>query len=99
MRPGVLHYHGPVADQENIAFKALRNLRYHSLQGKLNYKPDGEYKLGLRLEGKNPELFSGHAVAFNLNLSGQLPALLQKGILAGDFDRPILEQVKSAGKH
>ena len=99
LRPGVLHYQGPIADESNIAFKALRNLRYHNLQGKLDYQPNGDYRLGLRLEGKNPEVFSGHAVAFNLNLTGQLPELLQKGLLAGgDFDKPILEQIKNNGK-
>lgn len=99
LRPGVLHYQGPIADESNIAFKALRNLRYHNLQGKLDYQPNGDYRLGLRLEGKNPEVFSGHAVAFNLNLTGQLPELLQKGLLAGgDFDQPILEQIKKNGK-
>lgn len=99
IEPGVLRYRGPVVDERNIAFSALRNLRYHSLQGKLNYQPGGDYQLGLRLEGKNPELLSGHPVAFNLKLSGQLPELLQKGILAGDFDKPILEQIKTNGKH
>jgi len=98
LRPGVLRYQGPVADESNIAFKALRNLRYHNLQGKLDYQPSGDYRLGLRLEGKNPEVFSGHPVAFNLNLTGQLPELLQKGLLAGDFDQPILEQIKTNGK-
>lgn len=98
-RPGILRYQGPIADGGNIAFKALRNLRYHSLQGKLNYQPNGDYLLGLRLEGKNPELLSGHPLAFNLNLSGKLPELLQKGLLAGDFEQPILEQVKTQPRH
>jgi hypothetical protein len=98
-RPGVLRYQGPVSDNENLAFSALRNLQYHSLQAKLNYQPDGHYQVGLRLEGKNPRVLSGHAVAFNLNLNGLLPDLLQKGILAGDFEKPILEQVKAAGRH
>lgn len=90
-RPGVIRYVGP-ADSENIAFKALRNLVYQSLQAKVNYRPNGDYHLGLRLEGNNPEVLSGHPLAFNLNISGQLPELLQKGILAGDFERTILEQ-------
>lgn len=88
--PGVFRYQGPVADKENIAFRALRNLEYHSLQAKVNYQPNGDYRLGLRLEGSNPEVLSGHPLAFNLNLSGQLPKLLQKGIMAGDFERAIL---------
>ncbi|AMK77647.1 hypothetical protein A1342_18205 [Methylomonas methanica] len=90
-QPGVLRYVGP-ADNQNIAFKALRNLVYQHLQAKVNYRPNGEYHLGLRLEGSNPEVLSGHPLAFNLNISGQLPELLQKGILAGDLERTILEQ-------
>jgi hypothetical protein len=91
-RPGVLRYQGPTADKENIAFKALRNLSYHSLQAKVNYRPNGDYHLGFRLEGSNPEVLSGHPLAFNLNISGQLPELLRRGIQAGDFEKAILEQ-------
>ncbi|WP_103974712.1 intermembrane phospholipid transport protein YdbH family protein [Methylovulum psychrotolerans] len=94
-RPGVLHYQGPVADKENVAFRALRNLQYHNLQAKVNYRPNGDYHVGLRLEGSNPEVLSGHPLAFNLNLSGQLPELLQRGIMAGDFERAILKEAKS----
>ncbi|WP_445368041.1 intermembrane phospholipid transport protein YdbH family protein [Methylomonas sp. BW4-1] len=90
-QPGVLRYMGP-ADSQNIAFKALKNLVYRNLQAKVNYRPNGDYHLGLRLEGNNPEVLSGHPLAFNLNISGQLPELLQKGILAGDLERTILEQ-------
>ena len=96
--PGVLRYQGPVVDDENIAFKALRNMLYHKLQATFNYNRTGGYELGLRVEGKNPDVLSGYPVAFNLNLSGQLPELLQKGILAGDFTRPIMEQIKKSGK-
>jgi len=95
IRPGVLHYQGPVADKENVAFRALRNLQYHNLQAKVNYRPNGDYHVGLRLEGSNPEVLSGHPLAFNLNLSGQLPELLQRGIMAGDFERAILKEAKS----
>ncbi|MDD2723581.1 MAG: YdbH domain-containing protein [Methylovulum sp.] len=93
-RPGVLRYQGPVADKENLAFRALRNLEYHSLQAKVNYRPNGDYHLGLRMEGGNPEVLSGHPLAFNLNLSGHLPELLQRGFMAGDFERVILEEAK-----
>ncbi len=95
-RPGVLRYQGPVADKENLAFRALRNLEYHSLQAKVNYQPNGGYHLGLRLEGSNPEVLSGHPIAFNLNLSGQLPELLKKGMMAGDFERAILDAASTA---
>ncbi|MDD5126305.1 YdbH domain-containing protein, partial [Methylovulum sp.] len=65
-----------------------------SLQAKVNYRPNGDYHLGLRMEGGNPEVLSGHPLAFNLNLSGHLPELLQRGFMAGDFERVILEEAK-----
>jgi len=91
-QPGVLRYQGPATDESNIAFKALRNLVYHKLQASLDYQPSGDYQLGLRLEGNNPELMAGHPLAFNLNLSGHLPELLQRSLLSGDFERSVLEE-------
>jgi len=94
-RAGVLRYRGPQATGENMALKALGNLRYEKLQATLNYRPSGDYQVGLRVEGNNPQVFSGYPLAFNLNLHGHLPDLLQKGIMAGDFEKPILEQVQN----
>jgi hypothetical protein len=91
-----LRYQAPGATEDNLALKTLSNMRYHSLQAKLNYQPSGDYRVGVRLEGKNPQVLSGHLVAFNLNLTGSLPELIKKGIMAGDFDKPILEQIKNA---
>ncbi|WP_197488510.1 intermembrane phospholipid transport protein YdbH family protein [Methylomonas koyamae] len=91
-RPGTLRYQSP-ADDGNLAFQALRNLVYHRLQAQLNYQPSGDYRIGLRLEGHNPEVLSGHPLAFNLNISGQLPELLRRGLVTGNFERAILEQV------
>ena len=96
-RSGRLSYLGP-ADGDNLAFKALRNLVYHTLKATLDYRPNGDYQLGLRLEGHNPELMSGHPLAFNLNLSGHLPELLQRSLLSGDFERSVLEQSRHAAE-
>lgn len=97
-RSGKLSYLGPAADGDSLAFKALRNLVYHTLKATLDYRPNGDYRLGLRLEGHNPELMSGHPLAFNLNLSGHLPELLQRSLLSGNFERSVLEQSRHAGK-
>lgn len=96
--PGVLRYRGPATDPDNIAFKALRNLAYHTLQGKLDYRADGEYRIGLRLEGNNPELMDGYPVAFNLNLTGRLSELMRAGLLSGDWDRAILNEAEKQGR-
>ncbi len=97
-RPGMLSYQGPAADSDNLAFKALRNLMYHSLQARLDYRPTGDYQLGLRLEGNNPDVMTGHPLAFNLNINGKLPEILRKSILSGDFEHSILEQSKNRNK-
>jgi hypothetical protein len=94
-QPGKLSYQGPTTEGDNLAFKALRNLVYHDLQAGLDYQPSGDYRLSLHLQGKNPDLLDGHPLAFNLNLSGKLPELLQRSLLSGDFDRSVLEQMKN----
>jgi hypothetical protein len=94
-QPGKLSYQGPAAEGDNLAFKALRNLVYHDLQAGLDYQPSGDYRLSLHLQGNNPDLLDGHPLAFNLNLSGKLPELLQRSLLSGDFDRSVLEQMKN----
>jgi len=93
--PGRLRYDGPSVDS-GLAFRALRNFAYRRLLARLDYRPAGDYRLGLRLEGSNPDVLAGHAIAFNLRLQGQLPELLQQGILAGNFERPVLEQYEQA---
>jgi hypothetical protein len=93
--PGVIRYLGPVADNESLAFSALRNLAYHNLQARVNYLSNGDYRLGLRLEGSNPEVLSGYPLTFSLNISGHLPELLRRGIATGDFERIIMEEAKT----
>lgn len=93
--PGVIRYQGPAADNENLAFAALRNLAYHTLQARVNYQPNGDYRLGLRLEGSNPLVLSGHPLVFNLNIGGHLPELLRRGIATGDFERVIMQQANT----
>ncbi|NJD04893.1 MAG: hypothetical protein FIA97_00145 [Methylococcaceae bacterium] len=93
--PGVFRYRGPAAD-DSLAFRALRNFLYRQLQARLDYRPSGDYRLGVRLEGHNPDVLAGHPIAFKLNVSGRLPELLRQGILAGDFERPVLEMYQNA---
>lgn len=92
--PGVLHYRGPAAQVDNIAFQALSHMLYHTAKATVNYQTDGTYALALRLEGNNPALLAGHPLALNLTITGQLPELLRASLLSGDFSRTLLEQVQ-----
>lgn len=79
----------------NIGLQALENFHYKDLSGTLNYQSDGNYVITIRLEGKNPDLYGGHPVVFNLNINGLLPALFEAMFMTGSFEESILKQIKS----
>ena len=64
----------------SLMVKALDNFQYDKLQVKLNRDADGEAALGLHIDGRNPDLYDGYPVEFNLNLTGKLDEILTKGI-------------------
>lgn len=82
----------PVAD--NIGLQALRDFRYSRLDLGVNYDADGQYRLVLKLDGHNPQLYSGHPIAFNMNINGALPGLFQGALLSGDFSAYLLKQLQ-----
>ena len=79
---------------DNIALQALQDFRYDALDLKLNYKTNGDYTIHSRLEGRNPQLYDGYPIAFNINLTGSLPGLLRASLVTGDFHSEILKQIK-----
>ena len=79
----------------NIGLQALENFQYSDLSGTLNYQSDGNYVITIRLEGKNPDLYGGHPVVFNLNVNGSLPALFEAMFMTGSFEESILKQIRS----
>jgi hypothetical protein len=79
----------------NIGLKALENFQYKELSGKLNYQSDGNYVLTIHLDGKNPDLYGGHPVVFNLNVNGLLPELFESMFMTGSFEESILKQIRS----
>lgn len=78
----------------NIAVQALQDFRYDLIDATLNYQFDGAYSIRARIEGKNPTLYGGYPVAFNLNLSGALPGLMRASLITGDFHDEIMKQIK-----
>lgn len=93
--PGRLAYtQGGVAGS-NIGLQAMENFQYKDLSGTLNYQSDGAYQIAIRLEGNNPDLYGGHPVVFNLNISGSFPELFEAMFITGDFEEAILNEVRS----
>jgi len=79
----------------NIGLQALENFQYKDLSGTIDYQSDGVYQIAIRLEGNNPDLYGGHPVVFNLNISGSLPELFEAMFITGDFEEAILNEVRS----
>lgn len=93
--PGRLAYTKDGVAGSNIGLQALENFQYKDLSGTLNYHSDGNYVITIRLEGKNPDLYGGHPVVFNLNINGLLPELFEAMFMTGSFEESILKQIKS----
>jgi hypothetical protein len=79
----------------NIAIQALQDFQYDVLDATLNYQANGDYTIHVRLEGRNPELYDGFPVAFNIDLSGSLPELIQASLISRDFHSEILRYVQA----
>ena len=80
---GTLVYKGAAASSMvaqsgfGFAFKALEDFRYDTLDANVGLAADGALALAVRLRGANPAVEQGRAIAFNLNLTENLPALLE----------------------
>ena len=60
-----------------FAFLALEDFRFDTLDAKVALAPDGGLALAVALHGSNPAVEQGRAFQFNLNLTENLPALLE----------------------
>ncbi len=92
--PGYLAYTKDGVAGSNIGMQALENFQYQDLSGEINYQSDGSYQVKVHLEGKNPDLYGGHPVVFNLNINGSLPELFEALFITGDFEEAILKEIK-----
>jgi len=93
--PGQLAYIKEGIAGSNIGLQALENFQYRDLSGTFNYQSDGTYVVTVRLDGKNPDLYGGHPIVFNLNINGSLPALFEAMFITGSFEEAILKEIKS----
>lgn len=92
--PGRLAYKKMGLAASNIGLRALENFHFKSLSGGVDYSSDGNFRIVARLEGSNPDLYSGHAIVFNLDINGTLPQLFEALFLSGDFEQAVLKQLR-----
>jgi hypothetical protein len=74
-------------DQLGIGFAiaALADFRYEVLDIGVNYEPNGDLLLGVRLEGHNPSFEDGRPLHYNVNISENIPVLLRSLRLSDEF--------------
>lgn len=61
----------------DLVNQALSNYQYDSLEADVNYLPSGDLNLAVRLQGANPDMNQGQRINLNLNISDNIPSLLQ----------------------
>jgi hypothetical protein len=61
----------------SLAMTALGDFRYETLGSFVDYETDGTLALRVRLAGASPGVEGGRPINFNLNVTQNLPLLLQ----------------------
>lgn len=61
----------------DLVYQALEHYRYETLGANVNYNEAGELTLEMQLQGESPQLNNGQRINLNLNISDNIPALLQ----------------------
>jgi len=78
----------------DLVVQALQNFHYSVLSSAIDYDKTGKLTLGLRIEGKNPDVRGGQPVILNLNLEDDIPALLTSLQLSGRVNEAVTERVR-----
>lgn len=77
-----------------ILLQALQDFHYDSLVMRLDGQTDGEMQAQLAIQGRNPALYDGYPVAFNLNLEGRLAAIVRRGVQSWQLPEAIGARIR-----
>lgn len=77
-----------------FVFKVLENLSYSQLNGKLNYKPNGETDIKVSLVGRSPQISTTRPIEFNYSHQENLLQLLRSLRFANELERSLEEKYK-----
>ena len=86
-------------DQPGVGFAiaALGDFRYGVLDVGVTYEPSGDLLLGIHLEGRNPRFEEGRPIHYNLNISENIPVLLQSLQLSDEVGRQLEKRIVQDG--
>ena len=85
---GTIKYAPVTTIPDNPGLLALRNFHFQQLGMHLWYESDGTYRTQVKLNGSNPDFYSGYPISFGLNINGALPGLFLSLIHISEPTRP-----------
>ncbi|MBV2131055.1 intermembrane phospholipid transport protein YdbH family protein [Arsukibacterium indicum] len=77
-----------------LVFDALQDFHYSVLSSDISYDTSGKLVLGLKLQGRNPNLQQGRPINLNVNLEEDLPALITSLQLTNKLNDLITQRVR-----
>ena len=81
----------------DLVAKALANFAYDSIAMTVNGDTLKDLAIKLNMKGKNPDLYGGYPISFNLNLGGPLGAILRQGVVGYQIGTDTIERLQSGG--
>lgn len=81
-------------DHAQVEFvrQVLKNFHYDLLLMTLNSTQDNKMVIGLRIEGKNPDVMNGREIKLNVNLTGDMINLVQQNMMIFGDPHKLLER-------
>lgn len=95
---GKLAYQGDLPDTNpglSLAIKALRNFVYRQMEVDVKLVPEGDLNLLVTLQGFSPDVEGGRPINFNLNVSENLPALMESLQASETFSQRIQQRLSN----
>lgn len=81
----------------HLVAQALNNFHYTVLRVGVEYADNGTLHLGIRLEGKNPDLKMSPPIHFNLTVQEHVPTLLKSLRLVQEIEDSVQKKLKPPG--
>ena len=77
----------------SLAIKALRNFVYKQMDVDVKLAPTGDLNLLVKLQGHSPDVEKGRPINFNLNVSENLPALMESLKASDNFSKRVQQRL------
>ena len=80
-----------------MLLSALENFHYSLLAAGLEYQPDGQLLMQLKLEGRNPDFEDGRAIHLNVRIEENVLTLMRSLRLGEEIGSKIEDRIKQRG--